>query len=228
MWLRMLLSAMGLALGQHTSAEEGCSLSVWNSSTGPLGMKPADSKNTLSTLNLSLSGDAPFSAEAVCTLTVPAGNYSFSLVASGLGVNAYAWIDGHLVGRYAQSGVNLIGHDPTTFVRDESMDDVLPIGPFPAGALSGGLDNNTGLYRKAVLVRVWYNPLNDSSTGGVLCKTGGCTEQGIQEHDVSVELLATQSAGRVHWVPLLPLVRPPSVLPSCVLPPCAWLLLPSP
>jgi hypothetical protein len=54
MWLRMLLSAMGLALGQHTSAEEGCSLSVWNSSTGPLGMKPADSKNTLSTLNLSL------------------------------------------------------------------------------------------------------------------------------------------------------------------------------
>ena len=108
---------------------------------------------------------------------MPAGNYSFSLVASGLGVNAYAWIDGHLVGRYAQSGVNLIGHDPTTFVRDESMDDVLPIGPFPAGALSGGLDNNTGLYRKAVLVRVWYNPLNDSSTGGVLCKTGGCTEQ---------------------------------------------------
>ena len=121
---------MGLALGQHTSAEEGCSLSVWNSSTGPLGMKPADSKNTLSTLNLSLSGDAPFSAEAVCTLTVPAGNYSFSLVASGLGVNAYAWIDGHLVGRYAQSGVNLIGHDPTTFVRDESMDDVLPIGHY--------------------------------------------------------------------------------------------------
>lgn len=56
MWLRMLLSAMGLALGQHTSAEEGCSLSVWNSSTGPLGMEPADSKNTLSTLNLSLSG----------------------------------------------------------------------------------------------------------------------------------------------------------------------------
>ena len=47
---------MGLALGQHTSAEEGCSLSVWNSSTGPLGMEPADSKNTLSTLNLSLSG----------------------------------------------------------------------------------------------------------------------------------------------------------------------------
>ena len=57
------------------------------------------------------------------------------------------------------------------------MDDVLPIGPFHAGALCGGLDNNTGLYRKAVLVRVWYNPLNDSSTGGVLCKTGGCTEQ---------------------------------------------------
>jgi len=156
----------------------GITLQTWNSSAGPVSMRAPTTSAVRPTLNFSWPGAAPFSAEATATISLRAGNYSFSLDAAGQGVNAYVWIDGHLVARYAASGVFLMGHDQQSGKRQESFDDVLPIGPFPSGALSGGLNKTTGLYQKAVILRVFYNPLNDSSTGGIQCPTGmnrGCT-----------------------------------------------------
>eukprot|EP01043_Picozoa_sp_COSAG02_P030304 COSAG02_NODE_1928_length_10338_cov_85.895888_2_plen_789_part_00 len=92
------------------------------------------------------------------------------------------WIDGHLVARSAPVGTFLAGHDlGGTGKRSESVDDVLGFGVFPHAALGGGLDKSTGKYRKAVIVRVWHTPLNDSSTGGIMCTkwvhNGDCSQQ---------------------------------------------------
>ncbi len=87
----MLVGALEVSLNDSTG---GVTLSLWNSSAGVLdpSIMPA-SRTVIPTLNFSVDTDGkPFSAEAVGTLVVPAGNYSFSLSSCvGVGLTAMIW-----------------------------------------------------------------------------------------------------------------------------------------
>ena len=79
------------------------------------------------------------------------------------------------------------------------MDDVLSFGEFPSAALGGGLDKATGKVKKAVLVRIWYNPLGDASTGGTQCTkwvaNGACEGQQPVGPDGRVRVAVLMSQG---------------------------------
>ena len=99
-----------LLVAMATGSDGGAALSVWNHSAGPHTSQHSPSiQRVVPSLNFTFDGSSPFSAEATATLTVPYGNYSFSMEAVGIGVIAMVWVDGHLVARYAPSGIFLSG-----------------------------------------------------------------------------------------------------------------------
>ena len=180
--MNVLLIACTGSLSAATS--NGVALYEWTSSAGVL-LPPDASKprmSLVSNFNFSFNASLPFSAEARATVSLPAGNYSFSLKAAGVGVLANIWVDGHLVARYAPSGIFYSGHDlGGSGRRSESVDDVLSVGEFPNAALGGGLNATTGSYDKAFVVRVWYTPLDSPAFGGHVCAkyvaNGACSGQ---------------------------------------------------
>lgn len=211
--------------------QQGTLLRVWNSSAGVLALDaPPAVERALAGLNFSIdTAGAPFSAEVTGSLVVAPGNYSFSLSATGVGLTAMIWIDGHLVARSAPAGRFLAGHDlGGSGKRDESVDDVLAFGKFPNAALGGGLDPSSGKYRKAVVVRVWHTPLNDSATGGHTCTkwvhNGDCAQQEPDPADpdritiaVSYSEGATAHAARLaKQRPLTPAMLTPELPPEHV------------